>query len=85
MGNQSQQTPDRQRDRKYPLLYPLPVLYYMYSSFAGNYTDNYYSFTSECCIREEAAPKKEVQENLKHEKEFLSFALESGNIFTFRY
>ena len=49
MGNQSQQTADRQRDRKYPLLYPLPVLYYMYSSFAGSisdinyeYEDNYY-------------------------------------------
>ena len=42
MGNQSQQTAERQRDRKYPLLYPLPVLYYMYSSFTGNYTDNYY-------------------------------------------
>ena len=35
--------------------------------------------------KREAAHKKEVQENLKHEKEFLSFALESGNIFTFRY
>ena len=29
--------------------------------------------------------KKEIQENLRQEKEFLSFALESGNIFTFRY
>ena len=35
--------------------------------------------------KREATHKKEVQENLKHEKEFLSFALESGNIFTFRY
>lgn len=35
--------------------------------------------------KRESAHKKEVQENLKREKEFLSFALESGNIFTFRY
>lgn len=35
--------------------------------------------------KRETAHKKEVQENLKREKEFLSFALESGNIFTFRY
>lgn len=33
----------------------------------------------------ESARKKEMQENLRQEKEFLSFALESGNIFTFRY
>lgn len=32
-----------------------------------------------------ALHKKEVQEKLKHEKAFLSFALESGNIFAFRY
>lgn len=35
--------------------------------------------------KKENARKKEIQENLKQEKEFLSFALESGNIFTFRY
>lgn len=35
--------------------------------------------------KRENARKKEIQENLKQEKEFLSFALESGNIFTFRY
>lgn len=35
--------------------------------------------------KREETRKKEVQENLKREKEFLSFALESGNIFTFRY
>lgn len=29
--------------------------------------------------------KKEAQESLRQEKEFLSFALESGNIYTFRY
>lgn len=33
----------------------------------------------------ESARKKEMQENLRQEKEFLSFALENGNIFTFRY
>ena len=35
--------------------------------------------------KRETARKKEIQENLKREKEFMSFALESGNIFTFRY
>lgn len=35
--------------------------------------------------KKENTRKKEIQENLKQEKEFLSFALESGNIFTFRY
>lgn len=35
--------------------------------------------------KREAARKKEAQERLKREKEFLTFALESGNIFTFRY
>ncbi|WP_293712277.1 sensor histidine kinase [uncultured Parabacteroides sp.] len=35
--------------------------------------------------KRENTRKKEIQENLKHEKEFMSFALESGNIFTFRY
>lgn len=35
--------------------------------------------------KRETARKKEAQETLKREKEFLSFALESGNIFTFRY
>lgn len=35
--------------------------------------------------KRENARKIEIQENLRQEKEFLSFALESGNIFTFRY
>ncbi len=35
--------------------------------------------------KRESLRKKEAQENLKREKEFLSFALESGNIFTFSY
>lgn len=33
----------------------------------------------------EARYKREIQKKLEQEKEFLSFALESGNIFTFRY
>lgn len=35
--------------------------------------------------KRETNRKKEIQENLKREKEFLSFALESGNIYAFRY
>ena len=35
--------------------------------------------------RREATHKKQAQENLRKEKEFLSLALESGNIFAFRY
>lgn len=35
--------------------------------------------------RQEALSKKEAQEKLRQEKAFLSFALESGNIFAFRY
>ncbi len=35
--------------------------------------------------RKEARYKKEAQEKLRQEKAFLSFALESGNIFAFRY
>ena len=35
--------------------------------------------------RREAQHKKEAQEKLRQEKAFLSFALESGNIFAFRY
>lgn len=35
--------------------------------------------------KRETAFKKEAQKRLKQEKEFLSFALESGNIFTFKY
>ncbi|RHJ87618.1 HAMP domain-containing sensor histidine kinase [Parabacteroides sp. AM08-6] len=35
--------------------------------------------------KREATYKKEAQNRLKQEKEFLSFALESGNIFAFRY
>lgn len=35
--------------------------------------------------KREATSKMEAQKRLKQEKEFLSFALESGNIYTFRY
>lgn len=35
--------------------------------------------------RQEALSKKEAEEKLRQEKAFLSFALESGNIFAFRY
>lgn len=35
--------------------------------------------------RQEATYKKETQKRLKQEKEFLSLALDSGNIFAFRY
>ena len=34
---------------------------------------------------QEALHKKDAQEKLKREKTFLSFALDSGNIFAFRY
>lgn len=35
--------------------------------------------------KKESLRKKEAQQKLKQEKEFLSFALDSGNIYTFRY
>ena len=35
--------------------------------------------------RREASHKKQAQESLRKEKEFLSLALESGDIFAFRY
>lgn len=35
--------------------------------------------------KREAAYKRDAQRRLKREKEFMSFALESGNIFTFKY
>lgn len=56
----------------------------MFSYLIGNCADGHIIY-QRILYKRETAHKKEVQENLKREKEFLSFALESGNIFTFRY
>ena len=84
MGYRLERTASKQHLLEYALCGSLSNIYYsMRDSSNPIYPMD--TFLSRVQYRREASHKKQAQESLRKEKEFLSLALESGDIFAFRY